>query len=87
MDSGLGDLYQRYTRVQRGRTSAKVLTREEFDEAVQAVQSKVDEHLRRATFPVTVNRLSRALDASEVLVRIIFEAKPHELVIVPEDDV
>jgi hypothetical protein len=60
------------------------MTREDFDEALQAVQLKIDAHLERATFAVSVNRLSRALEAPEILVQIIAEANPSELILAPE---
>ena len=89
MGSGSSQLYERYTRAcstEGGPTSAEVMTREEFDEALQAVQLKMDRHLKRATFAVSVNRLSRALAVPEILVRIIAEANPHELIVLTEGD-
>jgi len=87
MSSGASDLYERYTRacgVEHGQRSASVMTREEFAEALEAARTRIDDHLRRATFAVSLNRLSRGLGVPEVLVRVIFEANPHELVIMTE---
>ena len=67
-------------------SSAEVMTREEFDEALPAAQLKMNAHRARATFAVSVNRLSRALSVPEVLVQIIAEANPSEFILSPEDN-
>ena len=87
MGSETSQMYEQYLRasaVDVRPTSAEVMTREDFDEALRAVQLKIDAHLERATFPVSVNRLSRALSVPEILVQIIAEANPSELILAPE---
>lgn len=87
MNSDRSQMYEQYLRACAADprpTSAEVMTQEEFDEALQAVQIKIDAHLERATFAVSVNRLSRALGVPEILVQILAEANPSELILAPE---
>ena len=89
MGPATSSAYEKYLQagVADGRpASAEVMTPEAFDEPLQAAQRKIEAHLARATFPVSVNRLSRALSVPEILVKIIAEANPSEFILPPEQN-